>query len=204
MRYPSFFDTVPSIELEDKLGGFLGAFEDSRVEISYLDCVKLSGHSCPTVASAYLMALLGLEALYEGAVPQRSQIKLSVSQSKDEGVTGVMANVIAYIIGANDEGGFKGIGGQMSRNNLISYNNTDIDGTFSLTRLDSGKTVSMSSTTAVVPGSPDMMPLMQKSMQGTATDAEQERFRELWQGRVESMLLDRELWQKIVTIKTEE
>jgi hypothetical protein len=49
-----------------------------------------------------------------------------------------------------------------------------------------------------------MMPLMQKSMQGIATDTEQERFRELWQGRVESMLLDRELWQKIVTIKTEE
>jgi len=200
MNYPSFFDKVNTIILEDKLGGFLGAFENGKVEISYLDCVKLAGHSCPTVASAYLMALIGLESLYIGELPRRSQIKVSIKGSKDDGVTGVMANVMSYIVGANDESGFKGIGGQMSRNNLISYNDATLNGDFAFTRIDTGATVTMSSSTASVPGSPEMMPLMQKCMQGIASGDEQVKFKALWQGRVEAMLLNENLWSKIVTI----
>ena len=201
MNYPAFFDSVPSIVLEDKLGGFLGAFEDDIVEISYLDCVKLSGHSCPTVASAYLMTLMALKELYASdELPSRSQIKVSIAQSKDNGVTGVIANVISYIVGASDEGGFKGIGGKMGRDNLIIYQDNTIDSTFALTRLDTGAKVQMSADTSVVPASLEMKPLMQKAIQGVATPEERVKFGALWQSRVEAMLLDSELHSQIIKI----
>ena len=60
MNYPSFFDRVEPISLQDPLSNFLGAFVDGKLDITYLDCVKLAGHSCPTVAGAYLMACKGL------------------------------------------------------------------------------------------------------------------------------------------------
>jgi len=49
MKYPEFFDKIETVELYDDLSEFLGAFEDGKVVVSYLDCVKLAGHSCPTV-----------------------------------------------------------------------------------------------------------------------------------------------------------
>ncbi len=45
MKYPSFFDEVDKIKLYEPLGKFLGAFETGEVEISYLNCVVLAGHS---------------------------------------------------------------------------------------------------------------------------------------------------------------
>ena len=55
MDYPAFFDQVPRIALRDPLSAFLGAFAGGVVEYSCVDAVKLTGHSCPTVAGAYLM-----------------------------------------------------------------------------------------------------------------------------------------------------
>jgi len=53
MKYPSFIDVVPKIKLYDPLAEFLGAIDDGIVEYIYFDAIKLAGHSCPTVASAY-------------------------------------------------------------------------------------------------------------------------------------------------------
>ena len=198
MKYPTFFNNIDTIKLNDQLGGFLGAFDEGMVEISYLDCVKLSGHSCPTVASAFLMVTIGLRELYTDVLPQRSMIKVAMRQPKDEGVAGVITNVISYVVGASDESGFKGIGGKFGRNNLVEYG-ADIKGMVRLTRVDTSAWVELDSDTSVVPGSPEMMPLMQKCMQGMATPDEQARFGALWQGRVEAMLLDQELWGQIVT-----
>jgi len=200
MNYPAFFDKVPTLLLQDPLGGFLGAFDQGRVEISYLDCAKLAGHSCPTVASAYLLARRGLGKLYPEGSPQRGMIKVEMSAAKEEGVTGVIANVISYIVGGNDEGGFKGIGGTFSRRDLLSFGHTELEGMVRLTRTDTGASVTLSSDTSQVPGSPQMMPLMQKAMQGAASDEEKAQFGTLWQARVEAMLLDSELQDKIVTI----
>ena len=200
MHYPSFFDQVPTLTLYDPLGEFLGAFTNGEVEISYYDCAKLAGHSCPTVASAYLIARAGLSALFPEGLPQRSQIRVEMQAPKNEGVTGVIGNVIAYIVGANDESGFKGIGGTYSRNNLLDFGISTLDGMVRLTRIDTGDAVTLSSDTSQVPGSPEMMPLMQKAMQGHASEAEKAQFRALWQGRVESMLLSPELQNKIITI----
>jgi len=55
-----FFNQVQTITMYEPLGEFLGS--SAIQEFRYSDVVKLSGHSCPTVAGAYLMTLYGLKA----------------------------------------------------------------------------------------------------------------------------------------------
>ncbi|ADV45406.1 hypothetical protein [Nitratifractor salsuginis] len=201
MNYPAFFDRAPAFRLYDPLGDFLGAFEEGIVEILYLDCVKLAGHSCPTVAGAFLMTYRGIEALYgTEALPTRSEIRIELREAKSEGVTGVIGNVAAFICGAGDEGGFTGIGGRFNRQGLLHYGVGDVAGDLRLTRLDTGASVTLQLDTSVVGGSPEMMPLMQKSLKGEALPEEQQKFKELWQARVEAMLTTPELWDKIARI----
>lgn len=200
MQYPAFFDKVQSIRLQDPLSAFLGAFEEGKMEISYLECVKLAGHSCPTVAGAYLMALKGLEALYGDQLPQRGSIHVSMRDGEEEGVTGVICNVISFIAGANGAGGFKGLNGNLSRNNLVSYN-VPMEGEVKLTRLDTDKSVTLSYDPSVVPADAMMQPLMGKSMQGLASEGEKKQFGKLWQERVEKILLSTELLDTMISIK---
>ncbi|RRS32874.1 MAG: hypothetical protein P794_00345 [Epsilonproteobacteria bacterium (ex Lamellibrachia satsuma)] len=199
MKYPAFFDQVQSIRLQDPLSNFLGAFEDGLMEISYLDCVKLAGHSCPTVAGAYLMALKGLEALYGDSLPQRGSIYVSMRDAEAEGVTGVICNVISFIAGANGASGFKGIGGNFSRNNLVSYD-IPMEGEVKLTRTDTNESVILNYSASMVPADAMMQPLMGKSLQGMASEEEKKEFGRLWQERVEKILLSTELWDKMITI----
>ena len=200
MNYPAFFDKVQTISLQDPLSNFLGAFEDGKMDITYIECVKLAGHSCPTVAGAYLMALKGLESLYDGKLPQRGNIKVSMKEDEAEGVTGVVCNVISFISGANGIGGFKGLKGNMSRNNLVSYN-VAMDGVVKLTRIDTNKSVTLSYDPSMIPADPMMQTLMGKAMQGIASKEEKKEFGQLWQARVEKILLSTELWDQMITIK---
>lgn len=199
MKYPDFFDKVEPIALEDPLSAFLGAFEKGRLEISYLDCVKLAGHSCPTVAGAYLMAKKGLEALYGEELPKRGMIHVSMRDGEEEGVTGVTGNVISFISGANEKSGFKGIGGHFPRNGLVSYD-VPMKGEVKLTRTDTGASIVLDYDPSMVPADPDMKPLMAKSLQGLASAEEKKRFGELWQARVEKILLSTQLWDQMITI----
>ena len=199
MKYPAFFDQVPSIQLQDPLSNFLGAFEEGKMEIRYIECVKLAGHSCPTVAGAYLMALKGLEALYANELPQRGSIHVSMRDGEAEGVTGVICNVVSFIAGANGIGGFKGLNGNFSRNNLVSYN-VPMDGEVKLTRLDTDESVTLSYNPPTIGADPMMQPLMGKCMQGIASDEEKKEFGRLWQARVEKILLSTDLWDKMITI----
>jgi len=200
MKYPAFYDKVERIKLQDSLSNFLGAFEDGKLEITYLDCVKLAGHSCPTVAGAYLMAIEGLKALYKEELPQRGMIKVSMREDEAQGVTGVICNVISYIAGANGVGGFKGLNGKYSRNNLVSYN-IPMSGEVKLTRLDTNKSVTLYYNSSLIPADPMMQPLMGKSMQGLASENEKKEFGKLWQQRVENILLSTELREKIITVE---
>ena len=203
MKYPIFFDNVAPIQLEDPLSDFLGAFEAGRLEITYLDCVKLAGHSCPTVAGAYLMAKVGFEALYGENLPQRGTIEVSMREGEAEGVTGVICNVISFIAGANGMSGFKGIGGHFSRNNLVHYD-TPMEGEVTLTRKDTHTSVTLSYNPSVIAGDPAMQPLMGKILQGLASAGERKKFGTLWQTRVEKILLSPELWNQMITITKED
>lgn len=199
MKYSIFYDQVENIQLHDPLSDFLGAVDKGDIEITYLDCVKLAGHSCPTVAGAYLMALTGLKALYEESLPQRGGIRVSMRDDKNEGVTGVICNVISFIVGASDAGGFKGIQGNFSRDNLVTYN-TPMEGEVTLTRLDTNQSISISYNPSIIPADEKMMLLMGKNLKNIASDEEKALFKTLWQERVKKILLSKELLNKMITL----
>ena len=54
----------------------------------FSDAVALAGHSCPTVASAYLMTRAALKALYGNDIPVRGNIAVVWQDERDEGVWG--------------------------------------------------------------------------------------------------------------------
>ena len=199
MQYPTFYDQVQTIKLNDPLSNFLGAIVDGDMEITYLDCVKLAGHSCPTVAGAYLVALKGLDKLYGKDTPKRGFVKVSMRDSEISGVTGVICNVISFIVGAGGVGGFKGLNGNMARDSLVSYD-TPMDGEVKLTRTDTNKSVTLSYNSSMVPADVKMQPLMGKCMQGMATPEEQGEFGRLWQERVARILLSTEQWDNMITM----
>lgn len=66
MQTPAFFDAVPAIFVVDPLADALGAVEGGLIEYRYIDAVKLAGHSCPTVAGAWLMTRAALARLDSG------------------------------------------------------------------------------------------------------------------------------------------
>ena len=183
MNYPDFFNTIPTIKLQDPLSNFLGTFENGLVEFSYLDIVKSAGHSCPTVAGAYLVTLKGVEALYKEETPQRGAIRVEVKDDVANGVTGVITNVITQITGATEITGFKGINGNFARNNLMEFN-ANIGSAFKFTRVDTNESVEITYDPSSVGGSPKQQELMGKIMQGKATPEDKKEFGELWQDRV--------------------
>lgn len=86
MKYPDFFDAIPRIVLRDPLAEFLGAADGGLIEYSYLDAVKLAGHSCPTVASAFCLTRRAMRALYGDALPERGGLRVAFSASAADGV----------------------------------------------------------------------------------------------------------------------
>lgn len=186
MKNIDFYNNVESIVLKDKLGEFLGVDED--FEYTFKDVVKLSGHSCPTVAGAYLMTLYSLKKLYPLGLPIRGEIKVELRDSKSAGTTGVLANVASFITGAKEEDGFKGLQGQYFRNNLLKYE-APIKGEMRFTRLDSSKSVEVMYDLSNVVLSGFDGSLMQKGLQKTATKDELETFGRAWQQRVKEILL---------------
>ena len=83
MQTPSFFNDAPTIEMTDPLADFLGAITDGQITYNYVDAVKLAGHSCPTVAGAYLMTKLALAHLYGEEAPVRGNIQVEMSDAVD-------------------------------------------------------------------------------------------------------------------------
>ena len=183
MSYPDFFNTIEDIKLQDQLSLILGAFDKGEYEISYLEVVKAAGHSCPTVAGAYIMTNAALSVLYPDSRAVRGNIKVEFEESLEEGVAGVIANVISQITGATDKSGFKGLQGQFARHSLMSFN-ADINSSARFTRVDTNKSVDVSYNPNEVKPNPAMMPLMQKLGSGEASPQDVKDFGEMWQDRV--------------------
>jgi formylmethanofuran dehydrogenase subunit E len=189
MTHPAFFDAAPRITVRDPLNGFLGGFDGGLVEYGYLDAVKLAGHSCPTVAGAYLMTLAALRALYGDDVPERGGVQVSFADGLDEGVAGVTAAVVGLITGAAGEGGFKGIGPLFSRRGLLRFGEP-VEGEVAFSRRDNGRTATAMFDSSIVPLQPEARELLPRMLAGDATPAEGDRFRQLWQERVRAILID--------------
>lgn len=112
---------MPPIILRDRLAEFLGAADGGLIEYHYADVVRLAGHSCPTVAGAYLMTSRALKALYGDDMPERGDIRVDFRESQAAGVVGVTASVIGMLTGAAGIGGFKGLAGNFSRRDLLRF-----------------------------------------------------------------------------------
>ena len=192
MHYPDFFDAVPLITLNDPLSKLLGTFAQGRLDISYLDVVKGSGHSCPTVAGAYLMSYHALKSLYGYERAVRGQIRVEFSSSLDEGTTGVIANVISYITGATEVSGFKGLGGKFSRQGLMAFEQAVPSVRFTKIETDQtvGKSVDLFYDPSSIAPEPAQMQLMALVLKGSASAQQSAEFARLWQERVRRILIE--------------
>lgn len=189
MTYPAFFDDAPAITVHDALAEFLGASTGGRITYHYIDAVRLAGHSCPTVAGAYLMTRRALHMLYPDQVPERGAIRVSFADAQDAGVTGVIGSVVGLITGAAGMGGFKGIAGHFRRQGLLQFT-SNVNGEARFERLDTGATVDLTMQIGRVPADPRMGSLLQKTLSGQATPDEKQEFISLWQDRVRRILLE--------------
>lgn len=199
MNYPEFFDSVEVINVEDPLSNVLGAFEMGKYEFNYLDVVKSAGHSCPTVAGAYLITAEALKALYPGELAVRGNIKVEFKEPLEEGVAGVISNVVSQITGATDKSGFKGLAGMFARHSLMDFN-ANINSSARFTRVDTGKCVDVYYDPSSIAPSQNMQPLMQKMMSGQAEPSEIKEFGGLWQDRVKRIFENRESVVKVVAL----
>ncbi|MYN12917.1 hypothetical protein GSY71_07130 [Pusillimonas sp. TS35] len=187
MTFPAFYDTVPAITLHDPLAHLLGASDDGQIRYGYADVVRLAGHSCPTVAGAYLMTRAALRALYGDAPAQRGAIKAEFRDGQLNGTTGVVANVVSFITGATADNGFKGIRGHHDRRNLLFFD-APINGSIRFTRQDTGHSVTVSFNAGLVPAPAEMLPALLASVEGTGTPEQARAFADMWQDRVRRIL----------------
>ncbi len=189
MKYPQFFNDVEKITLEDPLSSFLGTFEHGIIEFSYTDIVKSAGHSCPTVAGAYLMTLKALKVLYKNKLPVRGEIKVEFKENQEEGVAGVVAAVVSNITGATETTGFKGLGGRFDRRGLLSFG-SNIASAGRFARIDTEESVDVFYNPNVVNPEPETAKLMEKFLKKEANPGEIRLFGRLWQNRIQKILID--------------
>lgn len=201
--FPEFFAAAPRIRLRDPLADFLGASADGVLEYTYADVVKLAGHSCPTVASAYLMVRAALYALFPGTVPERGAVRVDMPQPAHEGVSGVMGNVIAFVTGAAGEGGFHGIGSRFDRRDLLSYGASNLGDQVRFARGDTGAAVGVQARAERVPGDPRIRALIPRCLAGVATPDEAQLFRSLWQDRVRRLLTEHADDPEVIVVSTQ-
>lgn len=190
--YPDFFDNAPVIRLHDPLAQLLGSATGGIMDYHYADAVRLAGHSCPTVAGAFLTARAALKVLYPDTLPERGGISVHMPSPETEGTTGVVAQVITLITGATTQGGFKGIGGRFARNGLLNFavDSLEYDGAVRFERLDTGAAVLVNFDAHKIPADPSQRERMQAVIQNNETPEQQVEFARLWQERVRRILLE--------------
>lgn len=191
MGFPDFFAGAPTLTLRDPLAAFLGAPRSGTITYSFADAVKLAGHSCPTVAGAYLMMHRGLLHLYGSELPERGAVEVHMRDARDAGTTGVIAAIATLLTGAAAETGFGGIGAdhRYSRRNLLRFD-APVTGLLALRRRDNGRGVQLDVDTSRVPPEAAMRVLFPRAVNGEASADEQAHFASLWQDRVRRMLLE--------------
>lgn len=202
MDFPDFFADAPAISLRDPLAVILGASKRGVMTYTYADAVKLAGHSCPTVASAYLMVWHGLKHLYGGDIPERGGLEVHLRDPRDHGTTGVIASVATLLTGAAPETGFAGIGPArlFVRRDLLHFD-APIASLMALRRRDNGCGVLLDVDTSVVPPDRKMQQLFPRILAEQAEDVERAQFAELWQSRVERMLIQHAEDPALVRVK---
>lgn len=196
MHYPHFFDTLETLTMYDPLAQTLGV-GDGVFNYSYLDAVKLAGHSCPTVAGAWLCVQKALQELYGQDRPTRGMIGVAFSNPELKGVTGVIASVFTLVTGASGVGGFKGLQGNFSRNNKLLFAK-ELKAQIKVTRLDTLQSIELSYDPYSVEIRPEQQKLMKKLLIKKASKDEIQKFGQLWQERVEMIFQHSETLIKVL------
>ena len=190
MGFPAFFEQAPLVRVRDPLAELLGAASDGIIEYRYADAVRLAGHSCPTVAGAFLMARAALAALFPDELSQRGSIAVLMPAPEDHGTTGVVAQVLTLLTGAAADNGFKGLGGRFARNGLLEFAHAETGSAVSFQRTDKASSVSVDLDFSAVSSDPAMRPLLMAVMQDTADANQRKAFGIAWQDRVRRLLID--------------
>ena len=184
MRYRAFFDEIETIVVEDELAKFLGVNDDGVIEFSYADIVKTAGHSCGTVAGAYLIVREGLKSLYKDDMPRRGEIKVELKKAPRDDNAGVIGAVISTVTGATESYGFGGIpGGKFNRRDLLFFE-ADIDTAVRLTRLDTNESVGINYMPKKVV---DPMKILMSAISEGATQEDKESFPDRFQDMVQTL-----------------
>lgn len=192
MNFPTFFDQVPTVRARDPLAQLLGASVDGIMQYRYADAVRLAGHSCPTVAGAFLAGRAALTTLYPETLPERGGVAVHMPAPETEGTTGVVAQVLTLLTGAAGEGGFKGIGGRFARNGLLTFaaqSEADSDAV-RFQRLDTGAAVTVRFNANTVAVDPAQRQRMLAVANDRADAAQLAAFADAWQDRVRELLLE--------------
>lgn len=188
-RVPAFFDDVAPIVVHDPLAELLGAAEGGRIEYRYVDAVALAGHSCPTVASSWLMTAKALDALYPDPLPERGGIRVQLRGAQEEGTEGVAAAIAGLLTGAAGAGGFVGIAGRHGRRDLLSFG-APIRGRMRFTRLDTGRAVEVDYHPARVPMPPWIKSLVAEAIAPGADAQARRALGRAWQAWTKEILID--------------
>lgn len=190
MNFPDFYEQAPVIRTRDPFASMLGAAQDGVFEYHYLDAVRLAGHSCPTVAGAFLVGRAALATLYPGELPERGNIAVHMPAPEHEGVTGVMAQVLTLLTGAAADNGFHGIRGQFRRKGLLSFADQREGEAIIFKRLDTGANVAVLLNVSPVPGDPAQGERLMAILENRADDSQRAAFAKAWQERVRRLLLE--------------
>ena len=200
MRTPAFFEEAPRITVRDALAETLGAADGGVIDYSYVDAVKLAGHSCPTVAGAWLMTRAALIRLYPNELPRRGELQVEMREAQESGVAGVIAGVAGLVTGAAGAGGFKGLGGRHVRRGLLEFARP-MRGHMRITRVDTGHGVEVAHHPEVVARPALLGLLMQAALSPGADAAARLAFATAWQGWVRTMLVDHANDPALITLE---
>jgi hypothetical protein len=187
VNLPPFFNEVPRLRTRDPLADLLGSAEGGIFDYSYADAVRLTGHSCPTVAAAYWLTWRALHTLFPDSLPVRGGVRVEFRDHARIGSTGTVANVVQMLTGASGSSGFKGIGGRFARAGLLRYA-PGLPLSLRFTRLDNGAAVDAAADLTLAQDD-DIAPLMACCIDGSATEDQIARLGRMWQDQVRRLLL---------------
>lgn len=189
MSFPSFYEQAPTIPMRDPLAAFLGAADDGLIDYHYADAVRLAGHSCPTVAGAYLMARAALQALYPEGPAERGGVEVQMPGPESEGVNGVIGQVFTLITGAAGANGFHGIAGRYARQSLLDFSEPGAHAGVRVRRRDTGAGVAVELNLSSVPAPANLRTLLGTALDPAASAEQRAAFAQAWQERVQRLLL---------------
>ncbi len=193
----NFFSKAEPIAMRDPLAAVLGAIaDDEPIYYEYSDCVKVAGHACASVTTAFMMTKVALKELYGTEIPVRGEIDVRYAGARDQGANGPIGQVIQFLTGAAIETGFHGLGGKFVRADRFAYDENFEGGdgiTAEYTRMDTGDKVVVVANPSVIPMDEEVLGYsnyIAKVIQGIATDEEREKFYKYWQGKNREILLE--------------